>query len=70
MIINDRFKPTSFLFLLFSILYSLNKRLLHQGASAIDIIQQYITCIKCLKMFDPSCQLLFPVVELVEQYMM
>ncbi|KAI9302922.1 hypothetical protein BJ944DRAFT_251098, partial [Cunninghamella echinulata] len=52
-----------------AIIESLNKRLLHQGASAIDIIQQYITCIKCLKMFDPSCQLLFPVVELVEQYM-
>ncbi|KAI8084632.1 uncharacterized protein BX664DRAFT_266102, partial [Halteromyces radiatus] len=48
----------------------LNKRLLHQGASALDIIQQYLSCIRLMKLVDPSCAALLPIVRQVESYMM
>jgi hypothetical protein len=47
----------------------LQSRLLHQGASAVDILQQYIACIQCLSIIDPSCDIMVPVIELIENYM-
>ncbi|SAM03090.1 hypothetical protein [Absidia glauca] len=52
-----------------TIMESLNSRLLHQGASATDIIQQYISCIRLMKLMDPSCEALLPIVRQVETYM-
>ncbi|CAO3597632.1 unnamed protein product [Absidia cylindrospora] len=52
-----------------TIMDSLNTRLLHQGASAVDIIQQYISCIRLLKLVDPSCGSLLPIVRQIESYM-
>ncbi|KAI8971233.1 hypothetical protein BDB01DRAFT_811821 [Pilobolus umbonatus] len=46
----------------------LKERLLHQGASAINILQQYILCLQCLALIDPSCNIIPPVIELVENY--
>ncbi|KAI8368207.1 uncharacterized protein BYT42DRAFT_122121 [Radiomyces spectabilis] len=52
-----------------ALLKALRERLLHQGASATDILQQYISCIRFLKGADPSCGVLVPVVEEVQTYM-
>ncbi|KAI8339492.1 hypothetical protein BC941DRAFT_420635 [Chlamydoabsidia padenii] len=52
-----------------TIMESLNKRLLHQGASATDIIQQYLSCVRLMKLMDPSCEALLPIVRQVESYM-
>ncbi|KAI8085781.1 uncharacterized protein B0P05DRAFT_533678 [Gilbertella persicaria] len=43
-------------------------RLLHQGASAVDILQQYIACIQCLTIIDPSCSIMVPVIDLIGDY--
>ncbi|KAI8087471.1 hypothetical protein BDF21DRAFT_414476 [Thamnidium elegans] len=47
----------------------LQDRLLHLGASASDILQQYIACIQCLAIIDPSCGIMGPVIEMIESYM-
>ena len=46
----------------------LHNRLLHQGASAMDIVQQYIACIHCLPIIDPSCSILQPVIDVITDY--
>ncbi|KAI8984115.1 chitin synthase-domain-containing protein [Mycotypha africana] len=51
------------------LMQQLKARLLHQGASAIDILHQYIVCIECLKIIDPSCEILAPVIDLIKNYM-
>ncbi|KAI8073133.1 hypothetical protein BC940DRAFT_290621 [Gongronella butleri] len=48
---------------------SLQVRLLYRGASATDIMQQYLACIRYLKVFDPTCRALLPVQQQVEVYM-
>ncbi|GAA5806595.1 hypothetical protein HPULCUR_012135 [Helicostylum pulchrum] len=47
----------------------LQGRLLHLGASASDILQQYIACIQCLAIIDPSCGIMGLVIEMIESYM-
>ncbi|KAL0085857.1 hypothetical protein F4703DRAFT_1851914 [Phycomyces blakesleeanus] len=43
-------------------------RLLHQGASSVEIVRFYILCIRTFRYLDPSCELLLPVVEMMEEY--
>ncbi|ORX50431.1 hypothetical protein DM01DRAFT_1408967 [Hesseltinella vesiculosa] len=52
-----------------SVKESLDARLLYRGASATDIIQQYLGCIRYLKVFDPTCQTLLAIQQQVESYM-
>ncbi|KAI8368346.1 chitin synthase-domain-containing protein [Choanephora cucurbitarum] len=47
---------------------ALQARLLHQGASAMDILQQYIACIRCLAIIDPSCSIMGPVIDVISDY--
>ncbi|CAO3638855.1 unnamed protein product [Mucor hiemalis] len=51
------------------LLQELQGRLLQQGASATDILQQYIACIQCLSIIDPSCGIMVPIIETIEHYM-
>ena len=39
-----------------------------QDASAMDILQQYIACIRCLAIFDPSCSIMGPVIDVISDY--
>lgn len=66
----DRRKSVKVRALSLCFMHSLDSRLLHQGASATDIIQQYISCIRLMKLMDPSCEALLPIVRQVETYMM
>ncbi|KAI9033723.1 hypothetical protein CLU79DRAFT_725014 [Phycomyces nitens] len=43
-------------------------RVLHQGASSAKIIETFILCIQTFRCLDPSCELLLPVVEMIEEY--
>lgn len=44
-------------------------RLLHQGASAVDILQYYIDCIRSVSVIDPSCDIMESIIELIEHYL-
>jgi len=48
---------------------ALQKRLLHPGASTIDIITQYVATIKVLRIIDPSEIILDVVCEPVRAYL-
>ncbi|KAI8643797.1 hypothetical protein BD408DRAFT_414227 [Parasitella parasitica] len=52
-----------------SLIREIQGRLLHQGASAVDILQYYIDCIRSLSIIDPSCDILVPIIELIESYL-
>ncbi|KAG9012906.1 hypothetical protein FRB94_004716 [Tulasnella sp. JGI-2019a] len=45
------------------------KRLLHPGADTKDIITQYVSTIRCLRVLDPMGSLLFSVADPVRQYL-
>lgn len=47
----------------------IQSRLLHQGASAVDILQYYIDCIKSVSVIDPSCDIMESIIELFESYL-
>lgn len=55
--------------LTFFILDRVQSRLLHQGASAVDILQYYIDCIKSVSIIDPSCDIMESIIELIESYL-
>ncbi|KAF7727756.1 hypothetical protein EC973_007215 [Apophysomyces ossiformis] len=46
----------------------LQTRLLHLGASTSDILDQYTCCIRCVKIWDPTCDILVPIIQLMEDY--
>ncbi|OUM62074.1 hypothetical protein PIROE2DRAFT_11724, partial [Piromyces sp. E2] len=48
---------------------SIKKRLLHQGAKTSDIVQQYISLIKCMQILDSSGLLLEQVSGLIKKYL-
>ncbi|ORX50309.1 hypothetical protein BCR36DRAFT_58206 [Piromyces finnis] len=48
---------------------SIKKRLLHQGAKTSDIVQQYISLIKCMQILDPSGLLLEQVSDPIKKYL-
>ncbi|CEP13293.1 hypothetical protein [Parasitella parasitica] len=52
-----------------SLMQEIQDRLLHQGASAVDILQYYIDCIQSLSIIDPSCDIMVPIIELIEDYL-
>lgn len=45
------------------------KRLLHPGADTKDILTQYVSIIRCLRMVDPPGVLLFKVADPIRQYL-
>lgn len=55
--------------LTFFIFDRVRSRLLHQGASAVDILQYYIDCIKSVSIIDPSCDIMESIIELIESYL-
>ncbi|CAO3649126.1 unnamed protein product [Mucor fragilis] len=52
-----------------SLMREVRSRLLHQGASAVDILQYYIDCIKSVSIIDPSCDIMESIIELIESYL-
>ncbi|KAG1742334.1 uncharacterized protein EDB91DRAFT_1128723 [Suillus paluster] len=46
-----------------------NKRLLHPGADTKDILTQYVSTIKCLRIVDPPGVLLFKVADPIRRYL-
>ncbi|KAF1799750.1 hypothetical protein FB192DRAFT_1308358 [Mucor lusitanicus] len=52
-----------------SIMREIQTRLLHQGASAVDILQYYIDCIRSVSVIDPSCDIMESIIELIEHYL-
>ncbi|GAN09959.1 anaphase-promoting complex subunit 2-like [Mucor ambiguus] len=52
-----------------SLMREIQSRLLHQGASAVDILQYYIDCIKSVSVIDPSCNIMESIIELIEHYL-
>ncbi|KAG8958521.1 hypothetical protein FRC03_009040 [Tulasnella sp. 419] len=48
---------------------STKKRLLHPGADTKDIITQYISTIRCLRILDPQGSLLFSVADPIRKYL-
>lgn len=48
---------------------STKKRLLHPGADTKDIITQYVSTIRCLRVLDPLGSLLFSVADPIRQYL-
>ncbi|KAL7321435.1 hypothetical protein PS15m_001197 [Mucor circinelloides] len=52
-----------------SLMREIQNRLLHQGASAVDILQYYIDCIKSVSVIDPSCDIMESIIELFESYL-
>ncbi|KAI8140035.1 hypothetical protein BJV82DRAFT_672133 [Fennellomyces sp. T-0311] len=51
-----------------AVLKEFRTRLLRNGTWAADILQQYILCIQCLKVIDPSCAILVPIIQVVRDY--
>ncbi|KAG0186270.1 hypothetical protein DFQ28_008082 [Apophysomyces sp. BC1034] len=51
-----------------ALIKALQTRLLHLGASTTDILDQYICCIHCIKIWDPTCDILVPIIQLIEDY--
>lgn len=45
------------------------KRLLHPGADTKDIIAQYVSIIRCLRLVDPPGVLLFKVADPIRRYL-
>ena len=45
------------------------KRLLHPGADTKDILTQYVSMIRCLRVIDPPGVLLYKVAEPVRKYL-
>lgn len=62
-----------FLYSLISLLAHLRcrnqKRLLHPGADTKDILLQYVSTIKCLRIVDPPGVLLFKVADPIRRYL-
>ncbi|CAE6423182.1 unnamed protein product [Rhizoctonia solani] len=46
-----------------------NKRLLHPGADTKDILTQYVSTIRCLRILDPPGVLLFKVADPIRRYL-
>ncbi|KAH9922867.1 uncharacterized protein BXZ73DRAFT_91578 [Epithele typhae] len=46
-----------------------NKRLLHPGADTKDIITQYVSIIRCLRLIDPPGVLLYKVADPIRKYL-
>ncbi|RUS32149.1 hypothetical protein BC938DRAFT_476169 [Jimgerdemannia flammicorona] len=55
--------------LLESLRNALQRRLLHPGANTTDILSHYISCIKCLRILDPSRVLLEHVTSPIRTYL-
>ncbi|KAI7858961.1 hypothetical protein BDC45DRAFT_497984 [Circinella umbellata] len=51
-----------------AVLKEFRTRLLRNGTWAADILQQYILCIQCLKVIDPTCSILIPIIEVMQEY--
>lgn len=45
------------------------KRLLHPGADTKDILTQYVSIIRCLRLVDPPGVLLFKVADPIRRYL-
>ena len=45
------------------------KRLLHPGADTKDIISQYVSIIRCLRLIDPPGVLLYKVADPIRKYL-
>ena len=45
------------------------KRLLHPGADTKDILTQYVSLIRCLRVIDPPGVLLFKVADPIRRYL-
>ncbi len=45
------------------------KRLLHPGADTKDIITQYVSIIRCLRLVDPPGVLLYKVADPIRKYL-
>ncbi|KAI9276817.1 hypothetical protein BDA99DRAFT_119205 [Phascolomyces articulosus] len=51
-----------------AVLKEFRTRLLRNGTWATDILQQYILCIQCLKVIDPTCSILVPIIDVMRDY--
>ncbi|ORY03191.1 hypothetical protein K493DRAFT_207320, partial [Basidiobolus meristosporus CBS 931.73] len=56
-------------YLVTSLANSLRKRLLHPGANTSDIITQYVSSIKCLRILDPPGVLMQMIVDPIRKYL-
>ncbi|KAK9701972.1 Anaphase-promoting complex subunit 2 [Basidiobolus ranarum] len=56
-------------YLVSSLANSLRKRLLHPGANTSDIITQYVSSIKCLRILDPPGVLMQMIVDPIRKYL-
>ncbi|KAF3921882.1 hypothetical protein ABW20_dc0100053 [Dactylellina cionopaga] len=61
--------PLARLMLTSTFAYTLNRRLLHQGASTVDILRAYINMIKCFQIIDAKGVLLDKVGSRVRRYL-
>ncbi|KAK4511005.1 3-hydroxymethyl-3-methylglutaryl-CoA lyase [Mucor velutinosus] len=52
-----------------SLMREIQSRLLHPGASAVDILQYHIDCIRSVSVIDPSCDIMESIIELIEHYL-